>query len=627
MPLASATGLAKHFGTQLLYENVSFSLDAGDRVGLIGANGTGKTTLFRILTGAEVDFDGIVSRQKGLRIGVLEQDPKLPPGLTIREAVLEASSIAPLERGMSEIHHQLALPGAQTEALLAKLGELQAKFEQADGYAIESLAERILEGVGLPVSRHGEIVDTLSGGERSRLALARLLLSDPDLWLLDEPTNHLDLEGIAFVEEFLSQCRASVLVISHDRHFLDAVTTRTWEIEGQRLWAYNAPYTRAKELREERIKAAKKAYDIQRTYIEKQEEYVRRFGAGVRARQARGRATRLARVARLDNPETQARALALNLPSGERLGAKPPLEVRDLSLDYGTGPLFQNLSFSIEPGETLGVVGPNGAGKTSLFRMLVGEQAPQGGGVVWGSKAVKGVLTQHEKFPEDATTPFRYLRNHHAQPTNQELRATLGAMCFSGDSADKPLAALSGGERKRLMMTRLLLEGNNVLLLDEPTNHLDLPSREALEFALSVFEGSLVLISHDRYFLDQLADRVLWIQDGQWTLTNGGFTEAQEARRKKAQAAPKLQKPKPEKPKPAAAPAKPKAPVSTFGKLSTDELEQRIIRFEKKVLDLLQQQADPALYRDAKKTKAVAADLESTQAELTEMEKEYEARG
>ncbi len=622
MSLVSAAGLAKHYGSQLCFKDAAFSLEEGDRIALIGANGTGKTTLFRIILGA-TDFDGTLSLQKGLRIGVLEQDPKLPEGSNVREAVLEASPVGGLERAMAGLHEQLGLPGADTPGLLAQLGELETRFEQAGGYSVESLAERILEGLDLSPSRHAEKVETLSGGERSRLALARLLLSAPDLWLLDEPTNHLDLDGIAFLEDFLAQCRASVLVISHDRHFLDAVTSKTWEIEGERLWTYPAPYTRAKVLREERIKAARRAYDIQRNVIANEEEYIRRYGAGQRARQARGRATRLAKVARLDNPEARGRALALNLPAGEPLGAKPVLEVRDLSLDYGAGPLFTGLTFALEPGETLGIVGPNGAGKTSLFRMLTGGQPVGTGQLGWSAKAKRGILTQHEHFPGDAGTPFSYLRDHEPKRTNQALRNTLGAMCFEGEAANKPIAALSGGERKRLMMTRLLLEGNNVLLLDEPTNHLDLPSREALEFALSVFEGSLLVISHDRYFLDQLADRVLWIQDGRWTLTAGGFTQAQGARRREAAAAPKAPEAKAAKPKP----APPKPPVPGLSRLTTEALEQRIIRCEERIADLEHRHADPAVYRSGAKTKALGAELEEARRELAALEAEYEGRG
>ncbi len=627
MSLISASGLAKTYGAQLCFRDVEFTLDEGERIGLIGANGSGKTSLFRIMQGI-LDYDGTLSRQKNLRIGILEQDPNLPEAATVHEAVIAAAGeIASLEKEIASIHLQLET-ASETAPLLERLSDLQTRFEHADGYEVERRAERLLEGVGLPQIRHGDKVATLSGGERNRVALARLLLVESDLWLLDEPTNHLDLPGIAFLEEFLAKSKASVLVISHDRHFLDAVTTETWELEGERLWIYPAPYTRARDLREERLKAAKRAFEKQQGIIQAEEEFIRRYGAGQRAMQARGRKTRLARVERLENPESIRRAMALNLPRGEPLGAKPPLEVRDLSIDYGKGPLFRDLTFSVEPGETLGVVGPNGAGKTSLLRMLLGEIQPTLGEVVWGAKAERGVLTQHEHFPEDGTTPFKYLRNCEPKRTNQELRDTLGAMLFRGDSSDKPVTALSGGERKRLMLCRLLLEGNNVLLLDEPTNHLDLPSREAVEFALSVFQGSLVVISHDRYFLDQMADRVLWIEDGEWKITLGGYAEAAQARRKTSEEArtaapaPKpVKKVAPPSPTPAA-----KKPYSPFSKFETKALEERMLSCQARIEDLNRQHGDKEVYRNKRRLKEVQDALAEAQAELTALETEYAKR-
>lgn len=624
MSLISASGLSKSYGGDPCFREAEFTLDDGDRVGLIGANGTGKTTLFRILQGV-LEHDGELSRRKGIRVGVLEQDPKLPEEATVHEAVIAAAeSIAALEREIAAIHLRLEAGGPDTESLLERLAGLQTRFEAEDGYAMESRAERLLEGVGLPRARHGDRVATLSGGERNRVALARLLLTESDLWLLDEPTNHLDLPGIAFLEDFLAKSRASVLVISHDRRFLDAVTRETWELEGGRLWTYPAPYTRSRALRDERLKSARRAFERQQDVIAKEEEFIRRYGAGQRAMQARGRKTRLARVERLENPEQVRLAMALDLPRGEPLGARPPLDVRDLAVDYGKGPLFKDLTFSVEPGETLGIMGPNGAGKSSLLRVLLGEQAPSAGQATWSAKARRGVLTQHEHFPEADTTPFRYLRHCEPRRTNQALRDTLGAMLFRGDDSDKPVGVLSGGERKRLMLARLLLEGNNVLLLDEPTNHLDLPSREAMEFALSMFEGTLLVVSHDRYFLDRMADRVLWIEDGAWRITTGGYAEAAAAR--EAVPAPKPP-PKPKAPPPPEEKPRPAGPkASPLARLSTAAIEARIAELEAAIRDLQHRHGDPAVYRSARKLAEVQAGLEAAQTELAALEEEYAGR-
>jgi ATP-binding cassette subfamily F protein 3 len=274
----------------------------------------------------------------------------------------------------------------------------------------------------------------------------------------------------------------------------------------------------------------------------------------------------------------------------------------------------------------LGIIGFPACGKTSLFNMLTGALPVGTGRIGWSPKTKRGILTQHEHFPEHAGTAFSYLRDHEPKRTNQALRNTLGAMCFEGESANKPITALSGGERKRLMMTRLLLEGNNVLLLDEPTNHLDLPSREAVEFALSVFEGSLLVISHDRYFLDRLADRILWIQDARWTLTTGGFTQAQEARRKAAAPKPTGEKEAVRKPA-AAPPARQEPVVPGLARLTTEALEQRIIRCEERIAALEHRHADPAVYRSGVKTRTLGAELEEARRELGALETEYQGRG
>ena len=627
MPLLTAAGLGKQFGTQVCFRDAGFTLAEGARVGLIGANGTGKTTLLKIILGLE-DFDGTISRRKDMRIATLDQDPKFPEGFTVREAVISGlGHVAELEHRIHELHERLAhesLSKEDSAKLLGHLGDLQAEFEHEGGYEIDNRADRILEGLGFPSARHEEKIATLSGGERNRVAFGRLLMVEPDLWLLDEPTNHLDLDGILFLEETMAQSKAAAIIISHDRRLLDDLTSETWEIDARQVHTYPAPYSRARELRLERIKAGQRAFEKQSADIEKQEEFIRRYGAGQRARQATGRKKRLDRLSRLSRPEDRARVMDLEFPIGEKPGRKI-LKVRDLAMAYGERRLFEGLDFELEAGETLGIMGPNGAGKTTLFKALLGLLPPTRGEVFWGERVRKAFLAQLETFEDPRTTPFQFLRGVEKQMSDLRLRNLLAAMLFRGDEIDKPVSALSGGERKRLMLTRILLQGNNVLLLDEPTNHLDIPSREVLELALSVYEGTLLVVSHDRHFLDQAADRILWIENGAWRVTEGGYVEAQEARKRARErearprnvsSAPILQ----------AASPPPRRPASPLARVSTEDLEKKIVKCEEWIAALNVKFADPAVFKNPEELRNVKTAIQLAEDELRELEAEYASR-
>ena len=627
MPLITAAGLGKHFGTQVCFRDAEFTLAEGARVGLIGQNGTGKTTLLKILLGLE-EFDGTISRRKDMRIATLDQDPKFPEGFTVREAVISGvGHVAELEHRIHALHDRLAhetLSKEDSAKLLDQLGDLQAEFEHEGGYELDNRADRILEGLGFPRERHEEQIATLSGGERNRVAFGRLLMVEPDLWLLDEPTNHLDLDGILFLEETMAQSKSAAIIISHDRRLLDDLTSETWEIDARKIYTYPAPYSRARELRLDRIKAGQRAFEKQSVEIEKAEDFIRRYGAGQRARQATGRKKRLERLSRLTRPEDRARVMDLDFPIGEKPGRKI-LKVRDLAMAYGERRLFQNLEFEIEAGETLGIMGPNGAGKTTLFKALLGLLPPTHGEVFWGERVRKAFLAQIETWDDAKTTPFQFLRGVEKHMSDLKLRSLLAAMLFRGDEIDKPVAALSGGERKRLMLTRILLQGNNVLLLDEPTNHLDIPSREALELALSVYEGTLLVISHDRHFLDQAADRILWIEDGAWRITEGGYVEAQEARKRERE---RLARPKAVSSAPViqGTPPPPKPAKSPFARLKTEELEARIVKCEEWIAALNVRFADPAVFKNPEELRNVQEAIRIAQKELGDLEIEYGSR-
>ncbi len=629
MAMIAASELTKHFGTQTCFEQGEFQLSSGNRVGLIGANGTGKTTLFRIIQG-QTEYEGNLLKRKNLRIAALDQNPQLPAGSTVLEAVLQSDpELSRLHHEIDQIHHDLEKPNLspkETDRLLTRLTPLETQFETRGGYTIEHRAEQILEGLGFAEAARGAKVETLSGGEKTRVALSQLLLLEPDLWLLDEPTNHLDIDGILYLESFLNNSSAAAIITSHDRRFLDQVTQATWEIEGGRIWTYPAPYSRARELREERLKSAWKQFEKQKDHIDQQESFIRRYGAGQRARQAQGRLKRLERLERLDRPQDQIRAMSLKFPLAERSGLKT-LTVRDISRGFEGRNLFQNLSFEVDRGETIGIVGPNGSGKTTLLRTLTGEGTSETGEVFWGSRVHRGLLNQQDDFPADERTVFQYMREFERKRNDQELRNLLGAMLFTGETTEKSLSFLSGGERKRLRFTELLLEGKNVLLLDEPTNHLDIPSREVLELALSVWEGTMMIVSHDRYFLDLMADRIIWIEDGEVHLTDGGYEEAARARlqrqQKKAMQARAI---KNREEKQVEKPAGKKKPASPLSKIKTPDLEKRIIQYESDLKKMEEQFSLPEVFRDPYKVQEIKKEISRVRKELFELENEYLGR-
>ena len=533
--ILSVENLSKRFGAEEIFSGITFQIQERDRIGLVGVNGAGKSTLLRILAGIEQPDDGTLIAQHGLRTGYLAQEAIIDPDQTVLDAALEAlEEVRQLGRDLEQLATAIAgAEGEELDRLLAAYAQQSLRFEAAGGYDLEHRAAEVLTGLGFEEDEFNRPARQLSGGERTRLALARALLADPDLLLLDEPTNHLDLHALTWLEGFLRAWRGAFVVVSHDRYFLDQVTARTLELSFGHLEDYPGNYSRYLELRAERLARRWAEYEAQQEFIRKEEEFIRRYRAGQRAREARGRATRLARIERIERPREH-EALRLQLTAGLRSG-RIVLTTSELVIGYpasvGEEPvvLCRTPELVVERGERVAIIGSNGAGKTTLIRTLLGEHPPLSGQIRYGTAVRPAYYAQgHEQLEPNLTVLSTIMRR---QPMSEEAARNLaGRFLFSGDDVTKPVSALSGGERSRLALALLSLERGNLLILDEPTNHLDIASREALESVLESFDGTILFVSHDRYLIDRLATHVWSIEDGLLRVTLGNYTDYQRQR-------------------------------------------------------------------------------------------------
>lgn len=529
--ILSINDLGKSYATNQVFSAVTFQVMEREHVALVGVNGTGKSTLLRILAGIEHPDTGSVISQSGLRISYQAQEARFTSHHTIREAALDVfahtrrlgATLASLEQEMGRAS------GPALDTLLDRYAELSDRFEAGGGYDIEHRTDQVLAGLGFHDPDHRIPVDQLSGGQRTRLALARALLGEPDLLLLDEPTNHLDLTALSWLETFLRSWNRAVIVVSHDRYFLDRVTDRTLDLTFGQIEDYPASYTRYLTLRQERLASRLAQYEAQQAYIARTEEFIRKYKAGQRSKEARGRQTRLERLERLEKPQERV-ALRLDLASGLRSG-RTVLSTTELTVGYPPRPgeteptiLVRTPELAIERGDRIALIGPNGGGKTTLLRTIIGEIPPLAGRVQLGTNVKPAYYAQgHEGLNPDETPLSTVLG---AQPMSEEgARGVLGRFLFSGDNVFKPVSALSGGERSRLALAKLTLEQANLLILDEPTNHLDITSREALETVLDEFEGTILMVSHDRYFINRLATRLWMLDSGQLRTYLGNFSD------------------------------------------------------------------------------------------------------
>ena len=514
-----AVGLAKSFGVKEIFHDVSFEVRRGERAGLVGANGAGKTTLMRCLLGEEADA-GSVQLDDGAAIGYVEQQAAFGEGTLYEEFRRAFADVIDLGEKKRALEKEIA--AASSEEKLALYGRVVDEFERLGGYSFESRIRRVAFGLGFTAEDFEKDVHHFSGGQRTRICLAKALLREPDFLFLDEPTNHLDIKMIEWLEDFLSEYAGGVIIISHDRFFLDRVATHILDLSGGTVTAYAGNYSYFQKVHAERQKSLLAAYEKQQEHIKRTEEYIRRYRAGIKAKQARGRESQLRRMERIVLPAEKA--------SFSYFAFHPPAEcadrvaeLEDVTFAFGTRAVFSHLSLLVRKGDGIAIVGPNGAGKTTLLRVLLGELAAQTGRVKIGSRVKIGYFSQQHEGLNPENTLVGEL-NYDFGIAEDEARKYLGAFLFHGDEVFRRIGDLSGGEQARLAFLKLMLTGANFLVLDEPTNHLDIPAREAVEEALMAFPGTFVVVSHDRYFLDKVANTTAELADGSLREYEGNYS-------------------------------------------------------------------------------------------------------
>ncbi len=620
MTVFSVQNLTKRFGDRLLFERVSFDIGEHDRIGLIGSNGSGKTTLFRLLIGSETADAGEAFAARGTRIGYLEQHT-LSDDVTVWEAL--ESVFEPLRQAERELEAvNAALQHGSDPALIEKQAQLQERFEADGGLYYRSRVQSTLAGLGFSETDFTRSVTTLSGGQRSKLAMGRLLLSGADLLLLDEPTNHLDIDSVEWLENFLRGYKGAVMVISHDRYFLDRVTTRTIELMQGKAYCTNVSYTAHKAQREKDEEIALRHHKTTARAIKKLEENIALLKQWNREKSVRAAESREKRLDRLKEHQIELTKAEATLKFGfstATTSGNDVLTAEGLAKAFDR-PLFRNVTFEMKRGERVFLLGPNGCGKTTLLRLLTGEQTADAGYLKFGSRVSVGYYDQVQAQLDRSQTAIDHLWDAYPTLTQTELRNALAGFLFYGDEVFRPIEQLSGGERARLLLLKLMLAHDNLLLLDEPTNHLDIPSREALEEAIEGYDGTLLVVSHDRYFINRLASRILHLTHDGCESYLGNY-DAYLERKQTVQAETVAAAPVKEN-----AYQKRKELESRKRKLATriQRCEQAIEECETEIADLNTQLEQPDIVADYDRVLELSAALDAANARLEELMTEWE---
>jgi ATP-binding cassette subfamily F protein 3 len=630
MILLSVQDIVKHYGPEPVLDGVTFDLRPGERAALVGPNGAGKTTLMQIIAGLSEPHSGRVEVHSRARIGYLEQQPEFPAGRTVwQEASSGLDELLQLAGEAERIATAMAVeqePSARKK-LEQQFDFIQHQLHRHDVYQADRRIEQILQGLGFGQATYQQPVEQLSGGQQNRLLLAKLLLADPDLLLLDEPSNHLDIDATEWLENYLTATDQAMLVVSHDRYFLDRVTNRTLELYQGTVDSYPGNFTQYKKLKTDRLEVQRKTYEKQQEDIARMEDFIRKNHYGVLATQAEDRRKKLERIERVPPPR-EIKSPAMSFPPASRTG-DIVLRVEGLSKAYDR-PLFKDLTFDVLRGEKWGILGPNGTGKTTLLRCILGETKSDAGRAAIGSGVKLGYFDQLlSSIPADADVADA-VRPDHKEFMIQQRRDLLARFGIIGDTVLQKVSSLSGGERNRTALARLAALDANVLLLDEPTNHLDLWARDALEQALTSFDGTVIFVSHDRYFLNQVATKLLIVQPDRFRVIEGNYDTylhlVKQGFALDARAGVAAEKKK--ETESAAATAqrieKEGRRKRKFPYRKPADIESEIHQQEQRQQELLAQYAEPEVLRDGGKVKQIQSELAELDTKLPQLYEHWE---
>lgn len=612
--------ISKSYGVNDIFHNISFDVRRGERVGLVGPNGAGKSTLLKCIMGIEEIDSGQIVISKGCTIGYLKQDVSLGEESLEEEILTAWEDVKRIEDSIKELTKRFEGTPA-TEEELEKLSSLQERFDFMGGYDYERISRQIVKGMGFSEEEMKKAASAFSGGQKTRINVAKALVRRPDFLLLDEPTNHLDVETLEWLENFLHSYGGGILIVSHDRYFLDRVATSMVELNHHKARVYRGNYTRYLEQKAAYEKAYRKAYEKQQEHIRETEAYIEKYRAGIKSKMARGRQSQLNRLERMEALENDV-TLQFTFPKPAECADKV-LILKDVSVGYGDQSILEDISFVLRRGEAVALVGPNGVGKTTLVKSIMGELPAQDGIIQIGNRVTVGYLAQeHDELHKDWTIVEEITRT--TPLSEKEARSVLGRFLFRSDDVFKLMGNLSGGEQARVALLKIFLAGDNFLILDEPTNHLDIPTREVVEDALLEFGGTYLVISHDRYFLNKIARKVIALEDGRLKEYQGNYSFYKEELEKAvtsvvAEEVKAVQSvvQEEEVQESTASPYAKYANMNDYTKQKKlDEVEMKIAELEATVKMYHMQLENPALQADLSEYEQVVSALEKTEEKL-----------
>jgi len=638
MAVVSIHGVTRQFGTQVVLTEASLELQAGETVGLVGANGSGKTTLFRLIADEIRPDKGTITRARGLDIGFLRQDPDISLDRTLHDEVGSAfADLLALESRLHDLSDQMAAchDEAELPELMESYERVNAQFITKGGHNFETRLNEILGGLGFVVTDYAMPMSKLSGGQKCRASLAKLLLKDPQFLLLDEPTNHLDIDAVSWLERFLAGHHGGAVIVSHDRYLLDRLCDRIVEVEATRVIAYTGNYTIYAKTKALQALTLDRQFEKDAEFIRKEREFIAKNIYARRTKDARGRRKRLERRLEAGEFVTDAprrtRSAKFRFETSDSKSAGQVTDVvrcDELSMRFGDNALFTNLNLRVPAGERFGLTGPNGTGKTTLLRILLGKIAPTSGQLAVDPRVSIGYYAQEHVVLDLDRTIVEQIRIAAPEFSEHDARSYLASFRFTGDDVFKALGMLSGGEQSRVRLASLILERPDVLVLDEPTNHLDIPSRETLEEALLEFPGTIIVVSHDRYFLDQVVERLLVIRREGHAIYDGNYSyyveqiEQKQNAARAAKAGVEREKRKRTRPEEEARQTGP----SPYDRLSVEELEEMVIERETTLAELHEKFGSPEVYKDPSLLEELKEQITEVEEELNEIDAAWQER-